>query len=103
MLTEQAIEDFKDFLDNIIAYAKVTVNGTTSEVAIHRRERLKDGRVAVYLNITPQLGTAATVQQVQLYNKNKQLWADKAESIELSNVQEGALYRFVFKFVEQEV
>lgn len=103
MLTEQAIEDFKDFLDNHIAYAKVTVNGKASEIAIHRRERLKDGRVAVYLNITPQLGTAAEIQRVQLYNKNGQLWADKAESIELSNVQEGALYRFVFKFVEQEV
>lgn len=103
MLTEQAIEDFKDFLDNIIAYAIVEVNGVESKVAIRRRERLKDGRVAVYLDITPQLGTAATVQRVQLYNKNKQLWADKVEGIELSNVQEGALYRFVFKFVEQEV
>lgn len=103
MLTETAMEDFKDFLDNIIAYAKVTVNGVTKEVPIHRRERLKDGRVAVYLNITPQLGTEATVQRVKLYNKNKKLWADKAEKIVLSNVQEGALYRFVFKFVEQEV
>ena len=64
MLTPQAIEDFKDFLDTIIAYAQVTVNGKTEKVRIHRRERLKDGRVAV---------------------------------------QEGALYRFVFKFVEQEV
>ncbi len=103
MLTPQAIEDFKDFLDNIIAYAKVTVNGSVKQVPIHRRERLKDGRVAVYLNITPQLGTAATIQRVQLYNKNKKLWADKAEKIELSNVQEGALYRFVFRFTEQEV
>lgn len=103
MLTQDAINDFKDFLDNIIAYAVVTVNGAESQVPIHRRDRLADGRVAVYLNITPQLGTAATVQRVQLYNKNKKLWADKAENIELSNVQEGALYRFVFKFEEQEV
>lgn len=103
MLTPQAIEDFKDFLDNIIAYAKVTVNGEEKKVPIHRRERLKDGRVAVYLSITPQLGEAATVQRVQLYNKNKKLWADKEEQIELKDVQEGALYRFVFQFIEQEV
>ena len=103
MLTPQAIEDFKDFLDTIIAYAQVTVNGKTERVRIHRRERLKDGRVAVYINITPQAGTEATIQRVQLYNKNKQLWADKTEDITLSNVQEGALYRFVFRFVEQEV
>lgn len=103
MLTPQAIEDFKDFLDTIIAYAQVTVNGKTEKVRIHRRERLKDGRVAVYINITPELQTAATIQKVQLYNKNKQLWAEKAENIRLSDVQEGALYRFIFKFVEQEV
>lgn len=103
MLTPQAIEDFKDFLENIIAYAMVTVNGVTTKVSIHRKERLKDGRIAVYINITPSEGKKAIVQRVQLYNKNKKLWADKAEKIELSDVQEGALYRFIFKFEEQEV
>ncbi len=47
MLTTDAINDFKDFIDNIIAYAKVTVNGVSEKKVIHRRERLKDGRVAV--------------------------------------------------------
>lgn len=55
------------------------------------------------MNITPQVSGTATIQRVQLYNKNSELWADKAENIKLSNVTEGALYRFVFKFVEQEV
>lgn len=103
MLTADAINDFKSFIETVIAYAKVTVNGTTSKAVIHRKERLVDGRIAVYINITPQLGTAATIQRVQLYNKDNKLWADKAENIVLSNVQEGALYRFVFKFEEQEV
>ena len=48
MLTTDAINDFKDFIDNIIAYAKVTVNGVSEKKVIHRRERLKDGRVADY-------------------------------------------------------
>ena len=103
MLTQQAIEDFKDFLDRNIAYAQVTVNGKTTKLEIHKRERLTDGRVAVYLDITPELGTTATVQRVQLYNRNQQLWADKAVNIRLESAQEGVLYRFVFKFVEQEV
>ena len=51
MLTTDAINDFKDFIDNIIAYAKVTVNGVSEKKVIHRRERLKDGRVAVYVQI----------------------------------------------------
>ena len=41
MLTTDAINDFKDFIDNIIAYAKVTVNGVSEKKVIHRRERLQ--------------------------------------------------------------
>ena len=103
MLTTTAINDFKNFIDNIIAYAKVTVNGVTEKRVIHRRERLKDGRVAVYVSIIPQTSGAVTVQRVQLYNKNNELWADKAVNIPLNNVQEGVLYRFVFDFTEKEV
>ena len=51
VLTQTAINDFKDFLDNIIAYGKVTVNGTVTKLPIHKRERLSDGRVAVYMEI----------------------------------------------------
>ena len=36
MLTPQAIEDFKGFLDNNIAYAKVTVNEEVKKIPIHR-------------------------------------------------------------------
>ena len=36
MLTPQAIEDFKSFLDNNIAYAKVTVNEEVKKIQIHR-------------------------------------------------------------------
>lgn len=103
MLTTDAINDFKDFIDNIIAYAKVTVNGVSEKKVIHRRERLKDGRVAVYVQITPLVSGKATVQRVQLYNKNNKLWADKAVNIPLNNVQEGVLYRFTFDFTEKEV
>lgn len=103
MLTTQAIEDFQQFIEDIIAYAMVTVNGTATKTAIHRKERLSDGRIAVYLEITPQANTAVTIQRVQLYNKNNELWVNVAENIKLSDVQEGALYRFTFKIVEQEV
>ena len=59
--------------------------------------------LAVYVQITPQVSGTATVQRVQLYNKNNKLWADKAVNIPLKNVQEGVLYRFTFDFTEKEV
>ena len=102
MLTAQAMEDFKVFIDSSIAYAKVTISGKTEEYKIHRRERLKDGRVAVYIQITPQAGKTVTVEKVQLYNYGGKLWAEKSEEIELSQVQEGVLYRFTFSVKEVE-
>lgn len=102
MLTAQAMEDFKVFIDRSIAYAKVTISGKTEEYKIHRRERLKDGRVAVYIQITPQAGKTVTVEKVQLFNYGGKLWAEKAEKIELSQVQEGVLYRFTFSVKEVE-
>ena len=103
MLTTDAINDFKDFIDNIIAYAKVTVDGTTTKMRIERRERLADGRVAVYIQITPQASYEVKVTKVQLYNKNNRLWAEKTEDLPIKNVQEGILYRFVFNFEEKLV
>ena len=103
MLEPQAFEDVKAFLDDIIAYAVVTVDGKEIKCPIHRRERMKDGRVAVYIQITPEESKSVTVQKVQLYNKNRQLWATKGEGILLEEAQEGVLYRFTFKFLEQEV
>ncbi|WP_342984754.1 hypothetical protein [[Clostridium] symbiosum] len=102
MLTAQAMEDFKVFIDRSIAYAKVTISGKTEEYKIHRRERLKDGRVAVYIQITPQAGKTVTVEKVQLYNYGGKLWAEKSEEIELSQVQEGVLYRFTYSVKEVE-
>lgn len=102
MLTAQAMEDFKVFIDRSIAYAKVTISGKTEEYKIHRRERLKDGRVAVYIQITPQAGKTVTIEKVQLYNYGGKLWAEKSEKIELSQVQEGVLYRFTFSVKEVE-
>ena len=100
MLEPQAFEDVKTFLDDIIAYAMVTVDGEEIKCPIHRRERMKDGRVAVYIQITPEESRSVTVQKVQLYNKNRQLWATQGEGILLEEAQEGVLYRFTFDFEE---
>ena len=56
MLTPQAIEDLKGFLDNNIAYAKVTVNEEVKKIPIHRRGRLKEGGGAGYPKNTARGG-----------------------------------------------
>lgn len=103
MLEAQAFEDLQAFLDDTIAYAVVTVSGKATKYPIYRREHMADGRTAVYIQITPEASTSVTVQKVQLYNKVNKLWATKGEGILLEAAQEGVLYRFTFKFLEQEV
>ena len=103
MLTPQAFADLQVFLDDVISYAAVTIDGKTEKYPIYRREHLEDGHTAIFIQITPENAAGMTVQEVQLFNKNTQPWAVKAEKIPLEEVQEGVLYRFTFKFLEEEV
>lgn len=100
ILTEQAIEGYKKDTERKIARARYKIGEKYFDVPIHRRERLTDGRVAVYFAITPAAVGSVTISEVQLYDTNGDLWATKTEDIVISGVQEGILYRFTFDFKE---
>ena len=102
ILTETAIEGYRAYTDKTIGYARYRLGSTWYKADISRRERMSDGRVAVYFPIIPQASTTVTVTGVQLYNKAGELWASKSESITIENVQEGVLYRFTFDLHEEE-
>ncbi|MDO4301793.1 MAG: hypothetical protein Q4D26_10430 [Clostridia bacterium] len=101
MLTQQAINDFKDFIDRNIVYAYVTINDNKIKYNIHKKERLADGKVAIYLQITPQ--EEVKISKIELYNRGGKIWVEKNENIILNKVQNGVLYRFVFDFKEEEI
>ncbi|SHK14083.1 hypothetical protein [Tepidibacter formicigenes] len=100
MLTEKALEGFKKFIERNIAYARYKIGGTYHRATIHRKERLTDGKVAVYFSIIPQAANDVIISEVQLFDTNNDLWASKAENIEIKSVQEGVLYRFAFDIKE---
>lgn len=100
MLTDKAIAGLKSYIDRTIVYARYKINGTYYKAAIHRREYLKDGRVAVYFYIVPQAGNDVTISEVQLFDTNNDLWATKTEAIVIRGVQKGVLYRFAFDIRE---
>lgn len=97
---ENAINGYKNYTDRTIAYARYKIGGTYTKAVIHSRERLSDGRVAVYFSITPQATNNVTISEVQLFDNNNELWASKTENIIIKSVQEGVLYRFTFNFKE---
>ena len=100
ILTAEALEGFKQYTNRTIAYARYKIGGTYTRVEISRRERLKDGRVAVYFPIDALGQTDVTISEVQLFDTNNDLWATKEENILVRGVQEGVLYRFTFDFKE---
>lgn len=100
ILEANAIEDYKTHTEITIAYAQYKIDSNYYRVVIHRKERLKDGRLAVYFSITPQVGNDVTITEVQLFNRENKLWASKKENIIIRGVQEGILYRFTFDFKE---
>ena len=102
MLTEKAIEGYKVYTERTISYARYRLGSTWHTAQISRKERMKDGRVAVYFPIIPQTTEEVTITTVQLYDKSGALLAEKAEDIKIESVQEGVLYRFTFDLHEDE-
>lgn len=100
ILEAVAMEGYKTYTDKTIAYARYKIGNSYFKVNISRRERLKDGRLAVFFPIEAQGGNDVTITEVQLFNTNNELWASKAENIVIRGVQEGVLYRFTFEFRE---
>lgn len=84
-----------------IAYAMVEYGGTMHKAKILTRERLKDGRVALSISITPEASGTTTITKIQLYDTASKLWAEKSEAIKLKGTQQGVLYRFSFNFKEE--
>ena len=92
MLTERALESFKQFVETNIAYAMVEYGGTMHKAKILTRERLKDGRVALSISITPEVSGTTTITKIQLYDTASKLNADGTithEAVEGEVVQEG--------------
>lgn len=102
MLTDKAIEGYKRHTEKIIGHAQYRLGSTWHTVQISRKERMSDGRVAVYFPIIPQASGQVTISGVRLYDTDGELWAEKAESIKIESVQEGVLYRFTFDIHEEE-
>ena len=102
ILTEAAIEGYRSFTERTIKKARYKLGSTWHDAEVVRKERMKDGRVAIYIPIIPQSNTTVTVTGMELYDKDGKLWASKSESIKLERIQSSVLYRFTFDLHEEE-
>lgn len=96
LLTQTAIQGYKDYTGKTIAYAQYKANGKYYKSKISNVSVLSDGRLAVDFIIDHTVPGDITITEVQLYNNNNKLWLSKPENILRKDVQEGILYRFTF-------
>lgn len=100
MLSTVALTALKNCIKDNVAYAKYKVGNTYYQAEIRSAYIMDDGRVAITFLIDDTVGGTITVTEVQLYNHNGELFANKAENITRKALQEGILYRFAFTVTE---
>lgn len=100
MLTSYALDYLRKKLKEIIAYAQYKVGDTYYKADFSNVDVLPDGRIEFAFFIVQTGAGDTTVTEVQLCDRNGALFAKKAESINLSAMHEGILYRFRFTVKE---
>lgn len=100
MFTTTALTALKNCIKDHISYAQYKAGGAYYRAEIRSAYIMSDGRVAITFLIDHTLPGNITVTEVQLYDRNGQLWASKPENITRKAVQEGILYRFAFAITE---
>lgn len=99
MLDPAGLADYREFTKKRIAYARYRVSGTWTTVYLSSVDVLGNGVVRAALNINSG-GSAMTVNRVELFNQDGNLFAHEDCSITIAAGQTGILYWFDFKITE---
>lgn len=98
-LAKAALTDIRNYVKKRCGYVKYRVGSAYHQVPITDVQMLSDGVVRVQVSIVPG---PSTINRIELYNNNGELWAYQDVSITFSNVQTGVLYWFDFTIKEGE-
>ncbi|MCF8017850.1 MAG: hypothetical protein K9L62_00495 [Vallitaleaceae bacterium] len=101
MLDAAAFTDLRGYIKRRIANARYRVGSTYYTTSLNDISILPDGTVRAQLSIIP--GGTVTINRVELFNSDGNLWAHQDVSITISTGQTGVLYWFDFTVTEEEV
>jgi len=101
MLDTAAFTDLRGYIKRRIAGAKYRVGSTYYNTNLNDITILPNGTVRAQLSIIP--GGTVTINRVELFNSDGNLWAHQDVSITISTGQTGVLYWFDFTVTEKEV
>lgn len=101
MLDTAAFTDLRGYIKRRIAGARYRVGSTYYTTSLNDITILPSGTVRAQLSIIP--GGTVTINRVELFNSDGNLWAHQDVSITISTGQTGVLYWFDFAVTEEEV
>jgi len=101
MLDAAGFIDLRNFIKRRINYARYRVGSTWYKTTLSQLEILPGGTVRAQLNVNSG-GSSITVNRVELYNNDQELWAHQVCNITLTPGQTGILFWFDFTFREEE-
>lgn len=100
MIDTAGFADLRSYIKRRIAYAQYRVGSTYYKTELSHVGIMTDGTVRARIAITG-LGQV-TVNRVELYNSDAQLWAHEDVNISINVGQTGILYWFDFTVTEKE-
>lgn len=103
ILTNAAIQAYREFTKRRVAYARYRAGGVWHTVNALDINITRTGTVEIEFQIDAAVAGKTTVTEVQLYDTENQLWASKQESLSMATVAEGFAYVVQMDIEEKEV
>lgn len=100
-LDTAALTDLRNYIKKRVGYLRYRVGTTYYKVAITDAQVLSSGVVRIQATIVPN--SPITMNRVELYNNNGDLWAHQDINISIDQGQTGVLYWFDFTVEEGEL
>lgn len=101
MIDAAGFNDLRSYIKRRVSYARYRVGSTFYKTPINDVEINADGTVRVWISILP--GSSVTVNRVELWSNNAELWMHQDCSITIASGQTGILYWFDITLSETEV
>ena len=102
ILTAAALTAYREFTKRRVKYARYYAGSVWPKVTVLDFRTTADGIVEIAVPMDAQDAGNTTITQVQLYDAEGQLWANKTVNLSLNSVAEGFTYVIRLKIEEKE-
>ena len=101
MLTENALNGFRNYVKRTISKAKYKCSGNYSDATITDISIASDGEIVIDLMLDPPATSGPVlITTVQLYDTSGSVWLETAANVEKESNRKGVFYRVTIDIYE---